>query len=545
MVGCNSQIPQCVSLNVKSYSLLHRTFSTDSNGQSKLSKTGKNNNADNVETSTEASKLNKKKQAEDAEKAERAKNIELLEKWDGGPVHVYFKDLLEKSDKLGYDKAIGPAIENYLKLVKGNTLNVNAGISQSIRTFVLLQNPLLLKYKFDVQDFLKGAEIALSSVRSALCSQSLYNFANNIASPSHASNTSSSHATDAKTGGDDKAANSVSTKSTKMVLGKPVLAGNNSTAANENVLPHTEQASEMSSQAGAPTSPATSHTEQVQTQVCGSTVVNPSKATNDLMVDNSSADFLKEVLYPNLYLMCINSLREMNTKGIGFSHLPIDIDLHSVSVVDLDVRIINAEEHAASEAENASYIKSAEEEAEMLKKHKKQIEDFAAAMAAQPPSQGTVSSQDDGKNPTANLYDDMLRKLHNQQQHGTSDAVKGAATKAQQSLSAFKSTGKQTVNPIFNEHFRNSKGQVLQIPSFPEGSVVIDVKVRYEFTPVMDTSKNANTVGSKKFENNSTKTNTGKTVEWARGVPTVMEWVLSGCVSPHVPLEYKIFSFGY
>jgi len=407
----------------------------------------------------------KKTEADTREQLERAKNKTLLTQWELGPAQYFGSELSVKAEKLGWGTVLKPHLEAYFKLLQQGILSPEASQLDSIRVFILLQNPILAKYKFDVADFASGSEAALQSIRTALCSQSMYNYANNIPEPVAAAA--------------DRAASA---------------KGNAAEAA-----------------AGSSSAPAAA-------------------GTGTGTVDASSADFLKDVIYPSLYHQVIDAVRELHTKGIGFSELPLDAEIHSASVTDLDVRIISLQEHTDIKEDNALFAKCATEEQEMLVKHEEMLVEYEKMRSAV--SEGGGGTAD---TVTESIHHEMLHKLNAEP---SADADKEEGEEGDSSADAVADADPLkglSVPTIFNRHFCNSRGDLLQMPLFPVGSVVVDVKVRFNFTPVASAEQCRKATREERDSN--------EWADFARGRPTVMEWVISGCISGHVPLEFKVTSF--
>jgi len=430
-----------------------------------------------------ADRVKQKKTAEEAtEKLERAKNRALYEQWASGPTAYYYRELETKAVKQGWAGVLRASIEQYLKMVRENTLSESASTAPTV--FIRLQNPLLAKYKFDVLDFTAGSEMALRSIRAALCSQSLYNYANNIGETDPVIGTASATASAAGTGNGEKA---------------KVNAVNINEAAKSSTT--------------AESAPATSAAKM---------------AAGGAAVDASSADFLKEVLYPSLYHQCVDALREMKSKGIGFTKLPLGVEMHAASIIDIDVRMVTKEEHADVHEDNALFVKCAAEEEEMLVKHQEMLMEYEKMVKAVAANGGVGADT-----VPESLHQEMLQKLQADSAVPASKDAAGADADAVADDKGGMGQGLH-VPSLFNRHFSNSKGEILQLPLFPVGSVVVDVKVRFEFTPIASASQQPSS---------REKRESPEWAEFARGMPTVMEWILSGCISGHAPLEYRVTSF--
>lgn len=439
-------------------------LSSPARGSAKASTTSAPNTTKSADLASDDDVGPKKTEADTREQLERAKNKALLTQWELGPAQYFGSELSVKAEKLGWGTVLKPHLDAYFKLLQQGILSPEASQLDTIRVFILLQNPILAKYKFDVADFASGSEAALQSIRAALCSQSVYNYANNI--PETVAAAAADRAASAK--------------------------GNAAEAA-----------------AGSSSAPA---------------------AAAARTVDASSADFLKDVIYPSLYHQVIDAVRELNTKGIGFSELPLDVEIHSASVTDLDVRIISLQEHADIKEDNALFAKCATEEQEMLVKHEEMLVEYEKMRLAV--SEGGGGSAD---TVTESIHHEMLHKLNAEP---SADADKEAGEEGDSSADAVADADPLKGLPvpsIFNRHFCNSRGDLLQMPLFPVGSVVVDVKVRFNFTPVASAEQCRKATREERDSNEWT--------EFARGRPTVMEWIISGCISGHVPLEFKVTSF--
>jgi len=473
-----------------------RSFSTDTKDSIKgttappiTASPPDNNTVKTAAADADVDLIKKNKTEEDAkEKLERAKNKAMYEQWAAGPTAYYYRELEAKAVKQGWAIVLRSSMEQYLKMVREKTLSEFASTAPPA-VFVRLQNPLLAKYKFDALDFTAGSEAALRSIRAALCSQSLYNYANNI---SEAAAAPSKVAAESESESYDKTAKG---------LGKAASA--------------TAEAAKSSTTIAAAIATATAK----------------AAGTEVALVDSSSADFLKDVLYPSLYHQCVDALREIKSNGIGFSWLPLDMDVHSTSIVDIDVRMVTKEEYADLKEDNALFVKCAAEEREMMIKHREMLVEYEKMFKAVAANGGGGADT-----VTENLHQEMLQQAV---EPGTGTGTAGADGKgANVDADADGKVGLGQGLPVpsvFNMHFCNSKGNILSLPLFPVGSVVADVKVRFEFTPIPSAAQN--TASARK------KRESTEWEEFERGKPTAMEWILSACISGHVPLEYKVTSF--
>ena len=409
----------------------------------------------------------------DAELEERTKNMLIAKKWSEAnalDTFIQQKFILENKAKsfTGLVDAVEKQLDGFRKSQKDGVIPAD-NVFTAIRSYVMLENPILKKYKFEPTDFLEGASAALSEVRSALCSRSFYDYANNLNEEKPSSGKGDS--------------------------------GNSGTA----------------SQA----------------------------AAAGTQVDDSTAEFLKSTLHPRLYSKCVEAIREMHNSGPGFAHLPQAIDVQRASIVDIDVRVVTAAETKAVQEDNDAFVDCAAEEDELLQQHNAMMAAIKAEIATEIAAGGASGSDSNsssssssgseaevGVDSKANSNSADFASLEGELlQNATKSESQAADAQSMSPEEEVKAKLKESLT-IFHPQFKDINGTVLQMPSFPEGSIVVDVKVNFVFLPL---ATDADKLAMEK--------QAGKISIDLKNA-SAMEWVFSGCLSNHAELEYKISSFG-
>lgn len=296
----------------------------------------------------------------------------------------------------------------------------------------------------------------------------------------------------------------------------------------------------------------------------------PSKATStstSAVVDHQSADFLKSVLYPSLYIKCVEALREIHNhhiqasssaaaaaaeregesnfnvktsttkNSIGWTELPLNIDIHKSSIIDIAVRIVTKDEVTAIEDDNLLLKQCYNEEKNLIMKHKEMMSDIAKIDATADADTvdtdtNTNTNTDTLKvisNTTAgHLFDEAVRAYNIGSSSSTND---NGIVKLINPLFKQSHVGDMSISTSASANVDSDSDDSIQLPIFPVGSVVVDVKVQFMFTPQTDNlsppgtnNRNSSSIGFHKYD--------------------IMEWVFSGCLSDHAETEYKITSFG-
>lgn len=268
-------------------------------------------------------------------------------------------------------------------------------------------------------------------------------------------------------------------------------------------------------------------------------------ATNINCKKSESADFLSKVLYPFQYHSVMSSLRANKFNGLPFRNLPAEAVIHRSYIVDMHTYMVDEQ---------------------MIEDRKASDEELQALLKA-----------------------DMIIP-EGVEDESAIDKTWEMATRAR--TFAYSGTTEKDASTS------NSSPDVLTMPHFPLGSVLTAVKVRYdcEFKMGEDdeafnsqtaaTAQKNESVAVKSKSNDDTleppsaaevpepaakvdtghvdpplddeasATSLGLDTEWAAlsndeklltaGMAGTrsMEWVLIGCISGQVPLEYKIASFG-
>ena len=420
-----------------------------------------------------------------AELAERMENIDALSTFNNNPYYYgFYKSMESNYEKNGWMNALETEVRNVTRMQDAGVLT-REDTFNAVNQYVLLQNPLLKKYKFEPKEFIIGAQTALVEVRRALCSKALYNFANNMLN-------------------EDKSA---TVSSVVGVAGEHEDSKKNKNTNNDSDDAAMEAAEDaiVVAAAGSPISPNSEDEKESTTATAAATTAATDTYAHN--IDYKDADFLKEVLYPALYSKCVDALREMQSNGFGFTDIPADIDIQKANIVDIDVRIVTKEEEEAIAEDNMMISKLSVEEDVLLEQRSNLLEqrnnlEQEINLLKEPILTATASANAAKDHVDDHLHTEIMKRANMQVNDGKDEDP--------------------VMSPIRNSHFKTSAGDVIQIPTYPEGSVIVDVKVRFLF--------NNRVQSTEKFD---------------KRMPSSAEWVFTGCISDHVPLEYKVTSFGY
>lgn len=270
---------------------------------------------------------------------------------------------------------------------------------------------------------------------------------------------------------------------------------------------------------------------------------------NNISMDSTESEFLKSTMHPELYIKCVEALREMEQSGLGYTHLPAAITIDKSFICDIDVRVVSSDECEAIEFDNKTYAEYADEEKMLIEEHSKLLEQMKNNQANF--KQETDETYSAVHPSVTELLDPPL-SVHKEKQTATS-STKSSTTQSGKSMADYmilqeelvrSATGGDTaaatnavMSTIFNPQYSIKTTEdvdfsAVQAPFYPSGSVVVDVKVRFVFEPHF-TDKDKEIM--KKSKEGIALTHASK---------SVMEWVFSGCLSDHTDLEYQITSFG-